>query len=411
MVIIAVVIILANGCSSLQKTIFKKTPLSPSDIYDRAVSKIEEYYLDPSEKPIKLDISDRPNLESLISQLTYSELIPPTEVEMLQNPFTADIGIVLRRGNSLRIIGSIKGSPASRVGINYDDKIIEINNQTVENLRPFIAVNMLQGQPGSEVSIKILGAENEIKTFKLVRELIKFEDCGDERIIKDGIGYVHLRHFDIKTADKIKSAVKRLQKKGMVALVIDLRANSGGLLESVSEASQLFIASGKYNFKTLGRNFTKEYYSRGWSHYTDFPMVVLTDINTESGAEIMAAALKENGRAALVGEKTAGSAVIRTVIPLQDGHFLLLRSHQIETAQGNRIEGIGVYPDIEVKMSTEERRKLYSDVILNDNANGNEKNEDSQLEVAVSHLLKQIKSSSSNIASTIDNELSGKNIQ
>lgn len=403
---VIIFLITSLGCTARQIRALKGIPPSVEELYDQAAEIIEKNYVDNEGRAIKANTSKRPDIDSLMLQLDKaSALITRKELEILANPFAADLGIkFVSRKDQLYIIGSIKGSPADRAGISVGYKIVEIDGIPVEGLPFSKFFSLLKGEPGSKVSLKIVGVNNETKIINLLREVIKEESLAEVSIIRGKVGYIRLRKFDEKISSKLQSAIKKLKKDGMKCLILDLRGNSGGLLQSVIDTSRLFLNSGKMILQIKGSDLQKDrnFYASGWTHYLDFPMVILIDRYTESGAEILAAALRDNRRVHLVGENTLGSASIKTLFSLDDDSLLYIRTHFAYSANGQKIDGIGLLPDIEVKISEEELNRLYREVILNEKMIVDADIEDMQLNAGVSYLLKLIESSSKSTAGKED---------
>ncbi|OGP12027.1 MAG: hypothetical protein A2X87_07900 [Deltaproteobacteria bacterium GWC2_42_51] len=395
---VILLLITSLGCTARQIRAFKGSPPSAEELYDQAVGIIEMNYIDDEGRAIKVNTSKRPDIDSLMSQLDKrSALITRKELEVLANPFAADLGIRIEsRKDQLYIIGSIKGSPADRAGISIGYRIVEINGMPVEGLPFSKFFALLKGESGSEVSLKIVGANSETKVINLLREVIKEESLAEVSMIRGKVGYIRLRKFDDKISTKLQSAIKKLKKDGMKCLILDLRGNGGGLLQSVIDTSQLFLNSGKMILQIKGSDLQKDrnFYASWWTRYLDFPMVILIDRYTGRGAEMFAAALRDNQRVHLVGENTLGSASIYALFNLDDDFLLYIRTHFAYSANGQKIDEIGLLPDIEVKISEEELNRLYREVIFNEKMIVDADIEDKQLNGGVSYLLKQIESTS-----------------
>ncbi len=379
----------AAGCAL--KYSRSSSAVQPSEVFDQAVAIIEHNYVDDSGKKVTLDTSKRPDINSLISQLSPRSRWLINKVG--NHPPEGEIGARVKLNNgSFEIIRVLGNNPAQQAGLHRGDKIIEIDNEPVAGLSELQVIEKLEGDPDTEVVLKIENKNNETKVLRITRKTIKPVPYVASRMIENKLGYMRIASFGDETPSKVEEAVKRLVREDMRGLILDLRNNSGGLFDSLVKTSQLLLKPGEI-ICTLTPNEANEgrvYKAGGWAHYTKFPLVILVDSHTESGAEIIAAALKENKRALLVGEKTPGSGEIQTLYPLKDGSALRIRVAFAHTPTGKRIEGRGVQPDREVMMSGADMDALYDRIDSSSNVTFGETAGDIQLKTAVTLLREQI---------------------
>jgi carboxyl-terminal processing protease len=270
----------------------------------------------------------------------------------------------------ITVISPMEDTPAFRAGVMAGDQIINIEGQPTEKLTIEDAVKKLRGKPGSKVTITILRPKNrEIKDYTLTREIINVPSVKDingkqEYPLTDGkIGYIRLIQFNEPTADEFERALKKLEGKGMEALILDLRNNPGGLLESAKEVVSKFVPRGELIVFTEGRAKRQrmEYRARGGEKHPKYPMVILINGGSASGAEIVAGALQDVKRAVLVGETTFGKGSVQSVLPLTsnpEGPALRLTTAKYYTPSRRVIHENGITPDILVPVSLEDERKL-----------------------------------------------------
>lgn len=194
-------------------------------------------------------------------------------------------------------------------------------------------------------------SEKKILDFKIVRDIIKIKDIKEAKILEDGIGYIRLVEFREGTPKEFSTALGSLQKQGMNALILDLRNNPGGLLDTAAKVAKNFIENGKVIVSTRGRKNVQdlEFISHANRPITDLPTVVLINEGSASGSEIVAGALQDYKRAIIVGTKSFGKGSVQTVIPLSDGSALRLTTSKYFTPLGKEIHGKGVIPDITVE--------------------------------------------------------------
>jgi carboxyl-terminal processing protease len=308
----------------------------------------------------------------------------------------------------LTVVTPIEDTPAWKAGLKTNDRIVRINNEVTRDMTITDAVKRLRGKPGEAVNITILReSEKKIMEFKIVRDIIKINNIKGARILEDGIGYVRIVEFRENTARDLDVAMETLKKTGMNALIVDLRNNPGGLLDSAVKVTEKFVEKGKMVVYTKGRRADQnmEFLSRGQNPITDLPMVVLINDGSASGSEIMAGALQDHKRAIILGTKSFGKGSVQTVIPLSDGSALRLTTSKYFTPSGRQIHGKGIIPDIvaeetkvEIKENaesvTEKSEQVFEQIEKKDMAGkeaaGKEYVRDSQIVRAVD-VLKAIK--------------------
>ncbi len=278
---------------------------------------------------------------------TYNELKSETEGKF------GGLGIEITvKDGLLTVITPIEDTPAWKAGIRAGDCIVKIDKELTRDISLTDAVKKMRGAPGEPVNLTILReSEKKILEFKIVRDIIKIKDIKDARILEDGIGYIRLVEFRENTPADFEAALEKLKKQGANALILDLRNNPGGLLESAVSVTDDFVENGKKIVYTKGRkegqNF--EFVSQNKKPDLDLAMVVLINEGSASGSEIVAGALQDYQRAIIIGLKSFGKGSVQTVIPLGDGSALRLTTSKYFTPLGKVIHGKGVQPDIVVE--------------------------------------------------------------
>lgn len=275
---------------------------------------------------------------------TYNELKVDTEGKF------GGLGIEITvRDSLLTVVTPIEGTPAWKAGIKAKDRIVKINNELTRDITLTEAVKKMRGKIGETVTLTIL-RENEKKLleFKIVRDIIKIQDIKNPRILEDGIGYVRIVEFRENTSSQLDSVLDKLRKQGMSALIIDLRNNPGGLLDSAVAVAGKFIEKDKLVVSTKGRQPSQnmELTAASAKPILDLPMAVLINEGSASGSEIVAGALQNYKRAVIIGTKSFGKGSVQTIIPLNDGSALRLTTSKYFTPNGTVIHGKGVMPDI-----------------------------------------------------------------
>jgi carboxyl-terminal processing protease len=255
----------------------------------------------------------------------------------------------------LTVIAPIEDTPAFKAGIKAGDKIIKVEDELTKDMTLMEAVSKMRGPKGTSVTITIVreGWKGP-KEFKIVRGIIKIKSV-KFKFIDEEIGYVKVSQFQEKTAKELADALKELDKKGVASLILDLRNNPGGLLNSAIEVSDQFLPQGKLVVYIKGKTGEKiEYLTKGKRTSYDHPMIVLVNQGSASASEIVAGAVKDWDRAVVLGVTTFGKGSVQSVIPLSDGSALRLTTAKYYTPNGTLIQNTGIKPDIEVKLKATE---------------------------------------------------------
>jgi carboxyl-terminal processing protease len=218
----------------------------------------------------------------------------------------------------------------------------------------------MRGQKGTSVTLTIFREGwKETKDFTIVRDIIKIKSV-KARMLPDNIGYIKLTQFQEATGHDLAAALGRLKKEGMTLLILDLRNNPGGLLNSAVEVAEQFLPPKKLIVYIKSRAEEKtEYYTEKETSYTDIPMVVLVNQGSASASEIVAGALKDWNRAIIIGVQTFGKGSVQSLIPLSTGSGLRLTTAKYYTPKGTSIQGVGITPDIVVKLEAKDGKEQH----------------------------------------------------
>ncbi|MEY2547272.1 MAG: carboxyl-terminal processing protease [Verrucomicrobiota bacterium] len=281
------------------------------------------------------------------------------------------LGIEVSMKNGLpTVVSPMEDTPAARAGILSGDQILKINGSTTDRMDLQDAMNLLRGTPGQKVTLTLLRpSTKEVKDYTLERAEIKVQSVKNAHLLDAEltgpfkIAYVRLIQFNEPTADELSKALDELQKQGMQGLIVDLRNNPGGLLNSAVDVSAQFLPPNTKVVSTQGRTPSqqREYTTPSTAKpRPEFPMAVLINEGSASGAEIVAGAMKDLKRAILVGETTFGKGSVQNVLQLPDGSALRFTTAKYYTPSKQVIHGNGVAPNIRVAMSPEEERALFA---------------------------------------------------
>jgi carboxyl-terminal processing protease len=312
-------------------------------------------------------------MEGLLSSLdSYSQFLTPDEYKELLVETEGKFGglgieITIKDG-LLTVVSPIEDTPAWKLGVKAGDIIVKIDGELTKGITLTEAVKKLRGKPGTKVTITVLREEKRrLKDITITREIIKIRDIKRALILEEGIGYVRITEFRENTAKDLSKALKELSSKGLKGLIIDVRNNPGGLLSSAVEVSSLFLENSKIIVSTKSRSNEERVYKSLTlpKKYLDIPMVVLINKGSASGSEILAASLRENGRAILLGEVTFGKGSVQTIVPLSDGSALRLTTSKYYTPLGRSIHEKGIKPDIAVekeKVGNEGKEDVFEEL-------------------------------------------------
>jgi carboxyl-terminal processing protease len=292
-------------------------------------------------------VDDRKIFEGALSGMTsqldqYSGYIPPKEYDQFQEDLGKAFGgvgiqVVLdEETNRLTVMSPVVGTPAYEAGILPGDEILEIDGESTEGFSTLDAVNRIRGEPGTSVRLTLRRPDKEeIQTHTLTRAEIHIDTVlGDTRNADDtwnyfleghpGIGYLRITSFSKQTSGEVERALEWLEQRGLKGLIIDVRNNPGGLLDSAVEIADLFVDEGVI-VTTRGRDgrTREEYTAHAEGTHKDFPIVVLVNKYSASASEILAACLQDKKRATIIGERTWGKGSVQNVFPLEGGESAL----------------------------------------------------------------------------------------
>lgn len=251
------------------------------------------------------------------------------------------------RNEVLTVIAPLRGFPAERAGIRAGDKIIEIDGESTMPLTLMESVHRLRGPKGTDVVVIIVRDGETLPEIILTRERIELVSV-EKELLENNIGHIHIIHFHRDTPEELAIALQSLKEQGMESLVLDLRGNAGGLLCAAIEVADKFLEEGKLIVRLEGRRDFHEFLSQNPPLF-NYPLIVLADGGSASGAEIVAGAIKDWERGILLGEGTFGKASVQSVISLEDGSYIRLTTAKYFTPGGYAIHGEGIAPDILVE--------------------------------------------------------------
>jgi len=304
---------------------------------------------------------ERAAVEGLVESLDpHSAFLDAAEYEEMRvstaGSYTG-VGIeVEAREGRVVIVAPIEGSPAARAGLRAGDVILEVDGRPVEHDDLAATVDHMRGFVGSRVRLAVMRkGEQQPLRFELERSEVRLHTV-ESALLADGIGYVRIRQFSEATPHDLGLALAGLQTERslpLAGLVLDLRDNPGGVLEASVAVADQFLDQGLI-VRADGRTPEARFELRATpgDSLQAAPMVVLVDAGSASGAEIVAGALRDHGRATLMGSRTYGKGSVQTVMPLRGGQALKLTTSRYFTPSGTSIHGRGLQPDVQLETTT-----------------------------------------------------------
>lgn len=250
------------------------------------------------------------------------------------------------------IIRVYQDSPAEAAGVLPGDIIYEVDGTNVTDLDLSLLVNnYVKGEEGTDVKITMYREKtNEYKDFVITRRKLDVRTVETE-MLDEETGYISVMEFDVVTMDQFKTGIETLTEQGMKRMIVDLRNNPGGELDTVVSMVDYIIPDEKTIVSISDKNGTQSVKSSGDGHSLDIPIVVLVNGNSASASEVFTGALKDYKAATIVGTNTFGKGIVQTVLPLSDGSAVKLTTAHYYTPNGTDIHGKGIAPDITVELN------------------------------------------------------------
>ena len=342
-------------------------------IFAKAIQLLRQDYVDENKTSYHDLITAA--LKGMLSSLDpHSQYMDPNDFRDMQDDTRSrfnGLGIEVSMKNGLpTVVSPMEDTPAGKAGILSGDQILRINGTATDRMELQDAVNLLRGLPGQKVSLTLLRpSTKEVKEYTLERVEIKVQSVKGARLLDKEltgpfkVAYVRLIQFNEPTADELSKALDDLQKQGMQALILDLRNNPGGLLNSAVDVCAQFLPPNTKVVSTQGRAASQQRdyaTSAVTKERPPFPLAVLVNEGSASGAEIVSGALKDLHRAIIVGETTFGKGSVQNVLQLPDGSALRFTTAKYYTPSKKVIHGNGVAPNIRVAMTADQERQLFA---------------------------------------------------
>ncbi|XGA80112.1 S41 family peptidase [Halomonas sp. CH40] len=330
---------------------FDDLPLEEIKTFAEVFERIKRAYVE--------DVDDRTLLRNamrgMLSELDpHSAYLDEDEFTSLRESTQGEfggIGIEVGMENGqLTIITPVDDTPASRAGLMSRDLIISIDGAPTDSMSLQEAVSLMRGEPGSELTLGILrpGEENP-RDVTLTREVIRSESVKHE-LLEPGYGYLRISQFQSRTAQQARRALERMaDDQALEGLVLDLRNNPGGILQSAVDIADIFLDDGLVVY-TEGRlsNTQMSFSATSNTPAAEIPLVVLINSGSASAAEIVAGAIQDQRRGVIMGTDSFGKGSVQQIMPLDNGEGLKLTTALYYTPNGRSIQAQGITPDVEV---------------------------------------------------------------
>lgn len=274
------------------------------------------------------------------------------------------LGVIISvKDDQITIISPIEDTPAYRVGIKAGDKIVEIDGKSTEGMELDDAVNILRGEEGTEVTIGIK-RENieEILKFNIIRDIIEVKAV-KEKIMgeENNIGYIRITTFNVNTKPELEEVLGGFNKDSNIqGIILDLRNNPGGLLDSAIEVASEFIKEGPI-VHIKDREGVKVTIPSKGNNYPQWPLIVLINEGSASASEIVSGAIQDSKRGKLLGEKTFGKGVVQQVFNLSDGSGVVITTSEYFTPNERSINHIGIEPNILIEAAEDSEEDVQLD--------------------------------------------------
>lgn len=338
----------------------QRIPLEDVQRFSNALSEIKRYYVKPVSDKELFDNAIRGMLSGLDPHSSYLNEDEYKELQTSTDGKFGGLGIeVTMEEGIIKVVTPLVDTPAYAAGIKPGDFIVKLGKTAVQGLSLKDAVNMMRGEPGSKIELTILRkGQTKPLTFVLTREQIKIKSVKSE-LLDHKYGYVRLSQFQAQTFTEMMAAIDSLVKKAdgnkLKGMILDLRNNPGGLLDSAIQVSDAFLDQSNQGKEEMivftqgrlpGSKFAAMAHPGDVIHHA--PMIVLINNGSASAAEIVAGALKDNARAIILGTRSFGKGSVQTVLPLDNSRAIKLTTALYYTPSGTSIQAKGISPDIVV---------------------------------------------------------------
>ncbi|MFK7605085.1 MULTISPECIES: S41 family peptidase [unclassified Pseudomonas] len=355
-------------------------PLEELRTFAEVMDRIKAAYVEPVDDKTLLENA----IKGMLSNLDpHSAYLGPEDFAELQESTSGEFGglgiEVGSEDGNIKIVSPIDDTPASKAGIQAGDFIVKINGQPTRGLSMTEAVDLMRGKIGQKITLTLVRNGGTPFDVTLTRANIQVKSVKSQ-LLEDGYGYIRITQFQVKTGEEVAAALSKLRRengnKRLKGIILDLRNNPGGVLQSAVEVVDHFITKGLIVY-TKGRiaNSELRFSATGKDLSEGVPLVVLINGGSASASEIVAGALQDQKRGVVMGTTSFGKGSVQTVLPLNNDRALKITTALYFTPNGRSIQAQGIVPDIEVsraKITREQDTEYYKEADLQGHlGNGN----------------------------------------
>ncbi|MBE28877.1 peptidase S41 [bacterium] len=314
-------------------------------------SQIKQMYVDDIDDETLFNNAIRGLIEGLDPHSSFLEPVAQSKVSESTMGKFGGLGIVIgTKGDYIEVVSPIDDTPAYRAGLKAGDIILQIGDQNVSQINLEEGVKLMRGAPGTTIKLTIGRPDIAPFVVEITREIITVTSAKG-LLLEEGIGYLRIAQFQRPTAEVVEKIIGDLVEKNdgnLDSLIIDLRNNPGGLLDSSIDISNLFIDEPGIVVYTEGRtpSSNMSFPTKPGDILNGAPIVVLMNVGSASASEIVAGALQDHKRAIIMGEESFGKGSVQSMMSLQDGYGLKLTTARYFTPSGRSIQAKGISPDI-----------------------------------------------------------------
>ncbi|KQB54215.1 peptidase S41 [Pseudomonas endophytica] len=355
-------------------------PLEELRTFAEVMDRIKAAYVEPVDDKTLLENA----IKGMLSNLDpHSAYLGPEDFAELQESTSGEFGglgiEVGSEDGNIKIVSPIDDTPASKAGVQAGDFIVKINGQPTNGLSMTEAVDLMRGKIGQKITLTLVRNGGAPFDVTLTRANIQVKSV-KAQLLEDGYGYIRITQFQVKTGEEVAAALAKLRRengnKKLKGIILDLRNNPGGVLQSAVEVVDHFIKKGLIVY-TKGRlpNSELRFSATGKDLSEAVPLVVLINGGSASASEIVAGALQDQKRGVVMGTPSFGKGSVQTVLPLNNDRALKITTALYYTPNGRSIQAQGIVPDIEVnraKITREQDTEYYKEADLQGHlGNGN----------------------------------------
>lgn len=294
----------------------------------------------------------------------YSSYMNSEETQMFMSDLDSElegIGAVLGMSDKGVVVETpLKGSPAESAGVETGDIIVEVDSQDIQDLELLEVVKLIRGESGTLVTLGIMReGEDDLLEIEITRDQITLDSVTFEK--QDDLFYISINQFSDDTLKEFQNATSEALLSGARGIILDLRFNGGGYLESAVHILGEFLDNESAAVQMVGKTpeFSKTIFTSGPSRLANLPVAVLINRASASAAEIVAGTLQDFGKAVIIGETSYGKGTIQDVVPFSDGSTLRITIAKWLTAKGQDINKHGITPDLEVEITDQDIKNSF----------------------------------------------------